>query len=214
MNWWHPRRPPRRMGSAHSGRSKYPPGRNGPRARRSAPPTIDRPRKNATIRPDGRQSLPRSSASAAGGDWRALPRRKRKRIAGQMFEAVAMRQRRHIVEERAHPQTVAAHPAQGQIDGAAGGMGCRGLGIVAGRGPIALDFGQQSLAFQPGCRDAAIPQASRYRGNRPAPRAAARHRTDKAQAPLAPPAGSPARSLSATLWRNNSRSVAPAILRQ
>jgi len=42
----------------------------------------------------------------------------------QRLEAVAMGQRRHIVEQRAHPQHLAALPAQREIDSRAGGMRC------------------------------------------------------------------------------------------
>ena len=57
-----------------------------------------------------------------------------------------MRQRRDIVEQRAHPQRLAAFPAQRQIDRAAGGVRRGRIGAVAGRRPIAFDFRQSSAA--------------------------------------------------------------------
>ena len=92
----------------------------------------------------------------------------------------------HVIEQRAHPELFAALPAQGEIDRRRPWHGARANFRICGRrGPIAFHFLGQGSRRTERDRGAEVRAASRHHGNRPAPRAAARHRTETV--PVPPP---------------------------
>ena len=161
-----------------------------------------------------RQSLPRSSANAAGGDWHAPPRPKKKSNPAPDFRTGrdAPARWRH---RTANPSKAARRfsivksdrPRRRWHGAPAMKRRCWAPPSSARLPPAAPRLPISS----PG---ASTPPASRHHGNRHAPRAAARHRTDKAPVPPPPARAFTRFSFSATLRRSKSLSVEPSIRRQ